>query len=702
MTKDLQQRFYELVNGKEDTRYPVILDALRKSLKSIPKLRNLKYGCIAFYNYNVANKGMYMKVFPFDPSVIDCNFPDDTSLQISLLERINKERYYGELHHLTHFQKNFSDYGHFHLTIQNDSKTLLHSKDKIDSREWTEVIADFETSDAIEANRFDLLFFKSGQKSFATIPLPVLSSPAILLILPHDDYGGYLQIIEKTKEPVDFYLYNRLIKELGRDFDLTDKELSNELMFVKRFMIELSQVIVPIKYKIINQSNGKVELMQPYFNWFEEEHSCLSILELKNLAGYKVEMTLATFCINGDGVLINQKEPATDYMYGAKEEQVVTTLENIFELVYKYWKTRRDVEDKILQGLKARIKKSSFNEKNIEQAMEVMKKLMEEVKEIDKLNLNSLAEYLTDSAPQKNSFIKTDLNYQIIYNGITVTVPSSHKGFECLFYAMKKGTDELSAGKKVETISWEHLPVKDEIERTLNENAAKKTNGKKEVTLSLRQVIEIAENIKKDFESLLTGLSSSVQNITKQIADSNTAEFKKLLQQMEWSTMKDFAGMNALIKKCLDELKQCEIVKQEQAEAASKMKSSQFAFVVPLSIKTNFIHKGFIESYDDYSSAYKETESDDVNKLRSIKGKSVPDSKIRDEMAKAIDRAFESFIFKNIREPDLSFLKKHFEYAGIYKPKSNGSRDTSHWKYDQSGFAINEKIEWSFDDRTIA
>lgn len=699
MTKGLQKRFNELVNG-EGTRYAVIIDALRKTLKGIPQLKHLKYGCIAFYNYNIANKNMYMRVFPFDASVIELNFPQDIGIQIPVLERINKERFYDELHHLNHFRENFKDYGHFKMTIADDSKTLSHSKEKIHSKEWSEIIADFESSDGIEPNRFDLLFFKSRVRSFVTIPLPVLSSPAILLILPDDDYGSFLQIIERTKEAVDFFLYNRLIKELGKDLD--PKEITSELMFVKRFIEELAQVIVPIHYTITKQGETIAEVDQQYFKWFEVNHDCLTKLELNNLAGYKVEMTLATFCIKA-GMLINRKEDDNEFMYGTKEEQVVVTLENIFQLVYNFWKTSRDVEDKILQGLKARIKKSSFNKMNIGRAMDVLKKLIKEVDEFDNLDLPGLSEYLKDAAPSQNSFVKTDRNYQFTYKGKTFTVESGHKGFECLFHLMSKGCKELTEGKTVENVSWENLPVKEEVQRKVKDNAARKTNKKKDVTLTLKKVKEIADSCASDFTSLLSGLTSSLtQDAAKYINDGNGLDFKNLLKEKLWPALKSYPNLISPLKKCLDELKQSEIVKQEQAESAANKKISQFSFVAPLSIKVNFIHKKFEETFaTDYTSACEKLNvSEDVKLLRQSKGNVVFDSKIRDEITKTIDSAFERFIFKNISEPDLAFLKTHFEFAGLYKPKGNG-RDTSRWKYDQSSFAAKDKIEWEFRDRTI-
>jgi len=315
METDLQRRFDQLVNGT-GSRYEIILNAIRENLQS----ENLSlHGCIAFYNYDIENTGnMLMKVFPFNPNIIQSNFPDELKIQVAALERINADRPYDKMHHLKIFRKHYSGMEHYNLHIPK-KEIVKHNKNEVNGKGWLEFVKDVN----IEDNILDLLFYKSEDQHFHVIPLPLLSSPCMLLFQPACQHD-FNEIYTKVKESIDFYLYNRLLIEISKD--IKPGQINDKKELIRRFLREFSQVAIPIKYEFDGQDFK-------CFDWYGRWNTDNAAIFELYFSDESAKIFMPTFCCHS-GVMIH-----TLPEYYVKLRQVKETIQNIFSLVYNYWQT---------------------------------------------------------------------------------------------------------------------------------------------------------------------------------------------------------------------------------------------------------------------------------------------------------------------------------------------------------------------------
>jgi len=416
MERKIQQnRFDELVNGT-GTRYAVILDAIRENLKTEILT---PYGCIAFYNYKIETGEMLMKVFPFKPEVVSKNFPDSLEIRSAALERINADRPYEKMHHLKNFRRKFTTTSHISLSIPIE-EILTHDKKKINDTTWP----DFVSNTKIDNNVFDNLFFISGHQDFHIYPLPVLSSPCMLLIIPSGEtMKSPDNVAIKIRESIDFYLYNRLLNEVSKD--LKPGQIADKKELIKRFLIELSQVAIPIKYLF---DGNEYKCFDWYGNW--ETDSCAT-LEL-NLAGEAVEIFMPTFCWH-TGEMLHQLPH-----YRVKEKQVRETIQNIFQLVYGYWQTinsKKLLVQSEISPLITELRESVVHMKAMKTKVE--ERISEQTHKVDMLSKLVVELGADMSQPWENEFYSTKkadgtLVWKIRYNGDNVVEGASDKGFEGL------------------------------------------------------------------------------------------------------------------------------------------------------------------------------------------------------------------------------------------------------------------------------
>lgn len=497
MTKDLQNRFNELVNG-EGTRYAVILDALRNNLQSDIQTTD---GCIAFYNYDIENTGtMLMKVFPYRPEVIASYFPSDVETQLAVLERINADRPYAEMHHLKNFRNKFKSKSHFNLTIP-DKEVLVHDKKKINGNPWST----FANDGKIENNIFDNLLFSSEEKSFQIFPLPVLSSPCMLLIIPASEHVNAPDTIAaKIRESIDFYLYNRLLTEVSKD--LKPRAINDKKELIEVFLRELSQVAIPIKYEF----NGKV---YNCFDWYGDWKTDTCATVHLTLAAEPVKIFMPTFCWY-DGTMLH-KIPH----YDVKVKQVTETIQNIFGLVFGYWKTinseRGLLQDQIIPLISDLKSKAAAYESIRDGVEETNRKIEVLTKLITKLEPDKEVEMDFEL----KSFVKKENGIQIRcwkfrYNGETLEKEATDKGFEYLQVILNSPDRDIQL---------------EELSPTLARTA----------------------KTKEDFKTLYKSASDSAEKIFKRInqyGGYDNADFNDLKSLAQHLAQKKYAGNNLKYK----------------------------------------------------------------------------------------------------------------------------------------------------------
>ncbi len=500
-------RLKQLISGT-DTRYAVILHALRKNLQSEVKTND---GCIAFYNFKINTGQMLMKVFPFNEDVIKQYFPNDISTQVAVFERINADRPYEEMHHLMNFREKYKTTAHVSLSI-SATEILIHNQKYINNKLWNEYVADTSISN----NTFDNLLFQSELHDFHIIPLPVLSSPCILLILPAGTYiNNQENIAIKVRESVDFYLYNCLLHNINKDIKPGQIKTKKEL--IKRFIDEFSQVSLPIKYQYDNE---EFKCFDWYGNWNIEScdiESCATF-EL-TLADELIKIFMPTFFSHSKKMLHLLPD------YSIKEQQVKETIQNIFDLLYQYW-------------LSVNSQKLIIQEQVIPLVGDVRSKLAnleclgDEIKRTH-VFINDLVNVLRELEPDKNieypyefkSYHKIQNGksvkyWKLRYNNKTLVSEGKEIGYNYLQYIMRE-----SAGKSIQI-----SVLRDQFRPNNHDDVINKS---KELQSSSFLGPSFSKDDDNNFDRVKNDLSVYQKILHKDHDDSSTLsffEFKQLLE----------------------------------------------------------------------------------------------------------------------------------------------------------------------------
>lgn len=402
--------------------YAEVLRIVRQHLCSV---FSMEYGAIAFYKFNPNDENAWVKVFPINPDIIKKHFPNDDSIKEKVLKLIYKDRNYKEFYYYKQFKEKYTTRKHFEFFLNKKEEQLEHSLTSIEGKDWSEFINSLK-----EYNILDQLFFQSNESKYIAIPVPILYSQAILIVVPQytiNNLERINKIIAPITESIHFYLFNRLLTELSKD--LKPGQIKDKQELIERFLRELSQVAIPIKYEF---NNKEYKCFDWYGNWKTESSASIKLtLEVE-----QVEMYMPTFCWH-DGKMLHEKEE-----YKVREQLVVETIQNIFGLVFNYWQIINSkkllVQTQIspmiseLRGSVARMKEmKSFVE-------DELKEQTQKVENLSKLIVELGAD---SSQPFENEFYSiTKPNgekvWKIRYQGTDIILEGKDKGYEGLHYIM--------------------------------------------------------------------------------------------------------------------------------------------------------------------------------------------------------------------------------------------------------------------------
>jgi hypothetical protein len=417
----------EYINGGKG--YAEILRIVRQHLCSA---FSMEYGAIAFYKFNPSDETAWAKVFPINPEIIEKHFPTDEAIREKALKLINADRNYTEFYYYKRFNNKYNTNEHFDLDLTCKADQLEHSLSAIEGKSWLDFIESID-----KKNILDQLYYPSNQSKYKAIPLPILYSPATLIVVPKDAITTAEQIdkiVVPIAESVHFYLFNRLLTEITKD--LKPGKINDKQELIQEFLSQLVEVAIPIKYEF-NGTEYKC------FDWYGSWKTDSSAIIELTLAGEAVKIFMPTFCWH-DGKMLHAKDE-----YKVREQQVKETIENIFGLVYNYWQTinsKKLLVQAEISPLINELRESVASMKTMKAQVE--DKLTEQTQKVESLSKLIVELGGDTSQPFDNEFYSiTKSNgekvWKIRYQGTDVILAGTDKGFEGLHFIMANKNKEI-------------------------------------------------------------------------------------------------------------------------------------------------------------------------------------------------------------------------------------------------------------------
>jgi len=353
--------------------YGSIISSIREVVcKEIEDKGETSQGAIIFYQYDDDQHELCMNVFPLAKDNIN-GIPEKH--QEDVLKIINSTRPYKDLYHLDHFNEFFKTEDHFCLNPRDHSKAkikvqviksvstdcvhlLIDEKERIYS--WNQLIELFTTDkeNDLNKNTLDQFFFPFGQEEFIFIPLPILSNPCILVVLPNTMRLS-VDLAKEVIPKLQAYIYNYMILRL---IDRLDKEvlgkIETEKCFVEKFTEEIAHVLLPIQYRICEDKiikwvqqwpDEKVpkSLKKKEHRHFVTEFRC----EKGNQDDtcYRVVFELTNFYFDHSDHS-NKWITQTEF-FQREQAQLKMKLQSIFKLVYHNWDYLKNFKERLVSEL---------------------------------------------------------------------------------------------------------------------------------------------------------------------------------------------------------------------------------------------------------------------------------------------------------------------------------------------------------------
>ncbi len=300
------QKILNRVNGT-NTLFEPVIKSIRDFLENIKEFDNSVGGGIIFFEKNhPQDSDLTMHVFPFMDNIEILNplleLEDEKVYEI--LEKINTPKFYSQFWHKEQFKSknNSENHGFASIPAENilnyNSKTIQYSikiKEEIlfKNSSWEEFFENFRKG-FVQKHTYEQLLFESGCEQISFVPIPVLSTPSILLVLDQKyinrgKFSLYKSVYFRTRDAIDSYLYSRLFDSLELILEnIVDNE-NGEEQLVKAFVEEICKIILPISYTI----NDHDEIFY-YRDWPTEGIDSEYILPLMN-GRYIVKFKLTSF-----------------------------------------------------------------------------------------------------------------------------------------------------------------------------------------------------------------------------------------------------------------------------------------------------------------------------------------------------------------------------------------------------------------------
>jgi len=577
----------EYINGSDE--YAEVLRIVRQHLCSA---FSMKYGAIAFYKFDPTTIHAKVKVFPVSPEIVELHFPDDTEIREKVLKLINTDRNYEEFHQLKTFREKFNTAEHFDFSISKKNDLLEHSKERVNEKEWSEFIIGRKTY-----NILDQLYYPSNESKYKAIPLPILYSPATLIVVPKDAIATAEQIdkiVTPVAESVHFYLFNRLLTEITKD--LKPGQIKDKQELIQQFLSQLVEVAIPIKYEF----NGNEYKCFDWYGGWKTDSS--AIVEL-TLGGETVKMYMPTFCWH-DGKMLHEKGE-----YRVREQQVKETIQNIFGLVFGYWQTinsKKLLVQTEISPLISELKESVASLKAMK--LNVEDKIKEQTQKVETLSKLIVELGGDTSQPFENEFFPiTKSNgekvWKIRYQGTDVILEGRDKGFEGLHFIMANKNTEIDVSNLgVDGTYIQQTVVDTDLNTTLNSYKSEITKIETQIQ---NKTFEGGESGFKKYAENLAGYINCCKDSTP--SKTYTKEAQKLsvakAQLKVWMTKDAFKEYENKLDTVAKQSKPNSITKQQQdgilnpiRQLVKRLREEQNSILEPL-LKKSVLHIGVKSSF---------------------------------------------------------------------------------------------------------
>ena len=384
----------EYIYGKKV--YAELLSNLRNQFKHLFNDFNIdnEGGIIGVNSHVERNKQLYMQVFPLCIDTCLINIPEQ--FQEKIIKTINRSRPYNVFFHYEniHNWKKLTSLDHYIISFDKDKFIKSNSnyydiKSKIKWGEISKLSEDSDT-DVKMINLWDLLYFKQTPSDFLAIPLPILSTPTILVVIknniPEDIKNDFIrEVYFRTRETVNLYVYNRLITNLTELINSTENIVNSKDHLDKLYISELSKVLLPVSYRFKGKQIKFTDVW-PLSNGQEKINSTLTL----DLMGSKVVFALTSFHFPRSR---RSKESVWIHELGSFALSLPNTksmLENIYALIKGQWDKAMRVK---LSAKKTAI--TSIMTRNISHNIgsHVLEKIVRE-KEVDNEEIKKLLSFL--------------------------------------------------------------------------------------------------------------------------------------------------------------------------------------------------------------------------------------------------------------------------------------------------------------------
>jgi len=640
-----------------DREYAKLLEVLRAHLCNEFEM---EFGGIIFCRYNPekpypdSNK---VKVFPINPNVINKHFPDNEEIRNKYLEAINRERNIDELYYIQSLRTKSISVEHLEFQAE---ETLNFTTEMINRLSWSSYI-DSLTSDTI--NILDQLFFSSKEFRFKAIPIPILSTPVIILVVPQNIQIDVDKIYKTVSESVQLYLFNKLINEINTDVTNEISRIKDEASFIKKFVDVFSEVTIPIKYTIDQEDFF-------CFDWygnFDSEKALKFDLKLKSKS---VTFFNPTFCWF-DGLMVENR----DY-YRVKENQFKETIESIYKLIHKNWEAVREVEIRALAAYRETIKNSAIKPALINDAIKQLQMIEGQIQKALAIEFEQFTEIM--NSVSKNvvtcKYIYRDdvvRAYTISYNDDVIYENKFkhgyHFGYDCLQEIIEKEC----------ILSWDDFTIIGSIKDELNKRSKTKTiNSNQEVelkpTTDKQKLLSdwcwdiIDAYGKDDFEDSI----SYISNINDETKCANLiANFKKPVDDCYY--------------KCKNHLLNQSLI--QQLYKIKKLIDTTYSTLCVIFPNFNIIYEN-IEPYQmtHYKDKYRElfgVVADTDSKVKQTISRNVAD------VIRGLSKSRFGDLFKN-----------HFIDAGLFWEDKDGNwKIKEQFHYNKSKITSDHILEWKFE-----
>lgn len=344
------------IDAKGSPHHETVIKSIRDFLENIDGLEKSEGGAIIFFRKkNPTENDLMMQVFPFKTNIQVLNESEiglDRSQIAQLFQKINIEKPYSEFWHYHQFHEHNTTSKHCSTDVPDES-IITYNANKIRYKAlgengtskskhttWNEFLDDV-LNGRVEKNTYEQVLFESDCCGVSFIPIPILSTPSILIVLNRGDVqANSNQLLSslyfRSRDVVSKYLYTRLLGALTAKLEDMGHRMK-EIDVVNTFVKEMCDVILPISYTI--ETNGKIIEEQEYYpNWPSSGIDSTCVLPLLD-GEYIVTFRLTSFAYVDLENSRNAKWPMihTSKVYKSGTDQSTTLLCSLFKLIHRNW-----------------------------------------------------------------------------------------------------------------------------------------------------------------------------------------------------------------------------------------------------------------------------------------------------------------------------------------------------------------------------